>query len=94
MSTMSQKAETNENKTMASLSSTKGRSTLTISKSSEITNSPSTILKNQPTRKAATDGDAGEGDGDAEEGVTGLATNHFLSIFVIFLTFVLFFLNE
>ena len=86
MSTMSQEAETNENKTMASLSSTKGRSTLTISKRPGITNSPSTILSNQPTRKAATDG-------DDEKDVTGLATYHFISIFAISLTFVSFFLN-
>ena len=110
MSTISQEAEINKSTTIASFSSIEGRSAPTISESREITKSAptilkrsastilkrsaSTILKNQPTRKAATDGDAEEGDGDAEEGVTGLATNHFLSIFVIFLTFVLFFLNE
>ena len=102
MSTISQEAEINKSTTIASFSSIEGRSVPTVSQSREITKSAptilkrsaSTILKNQPNRKAAIDGDAEEGDGDAEEGVTGLATNHFLSIFVIFLTFVLFFLNE
>ena len=100
MSTLSPEVETNkstntsdnstksENKqtTMASFSSTEGKSTSTISQNPENNTSKITTLENKSITKAATDE-------DDKEKATGLATTHFVSIIAIYIMFFPFFFN-